>query len=278
MIYKYETHVHTNASSKCGKSTPEEQVQFYKELGFTGIFITDHFYKGNTCIDKELPWKKWVKGYCNAYKRAKKEGKKVGLQVFFGWETSYKGEDFLIYGLDEKWLLAHPEIVDADQAEQYRLVHEAGGFVVQAHPFRERYYQTEVKLHPHHSDAWEVCNACNNYHEDLLAYDYALAHRIPMTAGSDIHKIQSTKSHCIFGIRTKKKLKFAADYKELILSGNAELNVPDGWLNGRRNTNPFFTVNEFDEANVPHTLNPEFYEGAEKAPDPELLRPAPKKV
>lgn len=266
--YKYETHVHTNASSKCGKSTPEEMVQYYKKLGFTGLFITDHFYKGNTCIDKDLPWKKWVKEYCKAYKRAKKEGAKIGMQVFFGWETTYSGEDFLIVGLDEKWLLEHEEILECNQAEQMELVHRYGGYVIQAHPFRERHYQSEVKLHPYHADAFEVCNACNNYYEDMLAYDYALAHHIPMTAGSDIHRAGTTKSHCIFGIETEKKIKSAKEYAELIISGTGyRMNLPDGYLYGKREFNPAFPTFEFDKNHERHEIA-EFYPDTPKAVNP----------
>lgn len=128
-MFKYETHLHSSASSACGKSTPEEEVHYYKEKGYTGIFITDHFWHGNTCIDKSLPWEEWVSQYCDAYRRAKAEGDLIGLQVFFGWETTYGGADFLVYGLDEEWLRTHPEIIEVDEKGQYELVKKSGGYV-----------------------------------------------------------------------------------------------------------------------------------------------------
>ena len=49
--FKYETHMHTSASSACGCNTPEEMVEAYKNAGYAGIIITDHHYGGNTAID-----------------------------------------------------------------------------------------------------------------------------------------------------------------------------------------------------------------------------------
>ena len=46
-MYKYETHCHTAPVSKCGKASVKDTVSFYKQLGYDGIFITNHFLDGN---------------------------------------------------------------------------------------------------------------------------------------------------------------------------------------------------------------------------------------
>ena len=56
MPYTYETHLHTCRASLCGKSEGSEHVRYYKELGYTGIFVTDHFFGGNTAVPRDLPW------------------------------------------------------------------------------------------------------------------------------------------------------------------------------------------------------------------------------
>ncbi len=45
MGYLYETHLHTCLASACGISTGKEHVRYYKDLGFTGIMMTDHFLR-----------------------------------------------------------------------------------------------------------------------------------------------------------------------------------------------------------------------------------------
>lgn len=269
MGFKYETHLHTDISSKCGKSSPAEMVRFYQEIGFSGIFVTDHFYRGNTSVDKSLPWAEWVDRYADAWRYAKEEGDRIGLSVFFAWEESFHGEDFIIYGLSPEWLAAHPEMQTVTQEEQYALVHASGGAVVQAHPFRERAYMQEVKVHPHHADAFEIGNACNEYYQDRLAIDYAYTHHLHVTAGSDIHRAGMTRSGCIFGVETEKPLESGADYAELLKKGTGyRVNLPDGWLHGRKRLNPYFSVYEYDENGVRREIGPVFYPDEERAPEP----------
>ena len=111
--YLYETHLHTSEGSACASNTGAEMVRAYKKAGYTGLIVTDHFFYGNTAIDRKLPWEEWVTAFCKGYENAKEEGDRIGLQVFFGWESGYEGTEFLIYGLDKEWLLQHPEIKDA---------------------------------------------------------------------------------------------------------------------------------------------------------------------
>lgn len=196
MKYIYETHLHTKEASACGRIPGAQMARKYKAAGYTGVVITDHFIGGNTAIDQSLPWEQWVENFCKGYENAKAEGDRIGLQVFFGWESGFHGTEFLIFGLDKKWLLDHPEIRDCSIEEQYALVHAGGGIVIHAHPFRERGYIPEVRLYPDHVDAVEAYNAAHSsargHGEDLpqwndAAAEFANTHNLPMTAGSDQH-------------------------------------------------------------------------------------------
>ena len=108
MAYLYETHMHTRFGSLCGVSNGKQHAQYYKKLGFQGIIITDHFFGGNTGVPADLPWEKRVELFCLGYEDAWREGQRIGLDVFFGWEQNYQGDEYLIYGLDKEWLLNHP--------------------------------------------------------------------------------------------------------------------------------------------------------------------------
>ena len=52
-MYKYETHLHTFPVSRCAKADIKESLDFYKKLGYDGVFITNHFLDGNINIEKE---------------------------------------------------------------------------------------------------------------------------------------------------------------------------------------------------------------------------------
>lgn len=226
MPYLYETHLHTSESSACGRTSGPDYVSAYLEHGYDGIFVTDHFWSGNTCVSRELEWNKWVESYCEAWIKTKAEGERQGLSVFFGWESTYgTGEDFLIYGLGPDWLCNHPDLVSLSQREQYECVKNDGGLVVQAHPFRERFYMREIQLHPHHCDAWEVANAGNSPAMDKNAYEYALRCGLTMTCGSDIHYLGQLKDGNVFPMITDKPLNTEMDYVRLIKSGS-------GWKMG----------------------------------------------
>lgn len=187
-MYRYETHAHTAEVSKCANIPAVELVRFYKSLGYSGICITDHFLNGNTTVPRELPWKERVELYCIGYEKAYAEGVRIGLNVFFGWEYSYLGSDFLTYGLDREWLLKHPDLLDLSVNEYCDLARREGGFIVHAHPFREDYYIDMIRLLPRHVDAVEVNNACRKDFENRLADEYADNYQLLKTAGSDNHR------------------------------------------------------------------------------------------
>ncbi len=221
MGYRYETHLHTVQASACGRSTGAEHVRYYKALGYDGIFITDHFFGGNCAVDRSLPWAEKVRRFCAGYHDAKAEGDRVGLQVFFAWEETEDGDDYLVYGCDEDWLLTHPGIEHATRRQQLDLVHAAGGCVVQAHPFRMRDYIRRIHLGGLYCDAVEVANAGNRPHEDVCAMNYARWLGKPVTCGSDNHESGFDKRDpaVTWGVETETRITSPADYVRMILTG-----------------------------------------------------------
>lgn len=211
MKYVYETHLHTREVSKCGVSAAKDYIAYYKELGFTGIFVTDHFFNGNCRVDRELPWEERVQQFCLGYELAKEEGDRQGIAVFFGLEYNYDCDEYLIYGIDKEWLLAHPEIMDWSHRELLENMHAAGAAVVQAHPYRVRDYIRTIHLHPEHVDGVEVFNKGNKQPNDALAYAYCSQLGLPMTAGSDIHWIPSDGSGA-YGVAFDEPIESAADF------------------------------------------------------------------
>ena len=217
MAYIYETHLHTAGVSKCAVSKGADYIAPYKDMGYTGIIVTDHFYHGNSGLSKKLPWNEWVNEFCRGYEEAKEEGDKRGLDVFFGWEEAFDTcDEYLVYGLDKAWLLEHPEMRFWSRGEQYAAVKKAGGCVVQAHPFRERDYILRVILSTGCVDGIEAANGGNEESADALAFRYATKLNKPMTAGTDIHDAKLIKYEYVFGVYLEKKLTGIADYVKAI--------------------------------------------------------------
>ena len=123
-------------------------MRLYKSNGYDGIVVTDHFLNGNTTVNRGLPWEKQIEEFFRGYEQVEKEGRKEGLKVFFGLEYSYLGTDFLTYGLTQKWLKAHTDLLDLSVKEYLARMREEGALTVQAHPYREADYIDHIRLFP----------------------------------------------------------------------------------------------------------------------------------
>jgi len=241
MASLYETHLHTKESSACGVSRGREYIAKYLDLGYTGIIITDHFFRGNCAVERYHSWEKWVHKFCRGYEEAREEGARRGLDVFFGWEETFSGDDYLIYGLGKEWLLEHPEVVRWTRKEQFDEVRRYGGCVVQAHPFRQHSHIHCVRLSTGCVDAVEAANAGNDDPSyDALAWEYAKKLNLPVTAGSDIHYVNDVRPSVVFGVYMEKRMETIGDYVAAIRGnpgGNAikGLKVPPGRFDLRGN-------------------------------------------
>lgn len=206
--------MHTSEGSACGKSSGAEQARAHLEKGYTGVFVTDHFFNGNTAVPRELPWKDRIELFCKGYEHAKEEGDKIGLDVFFGFEYGVDAADFLVYNLDKQWLLEHEDIDREHPRKAFEIMRQDGGFVIHAHPFRERDYIDHIKLFPRSVDGVEIINGA--HHGDIQndrAQMYAKMYELPVTAGSDTH---FTGSLFGSGIEAPDRIKVATDYLQMI--------------------------------------------------------------
>ena len=186
-MYRYETHLHTSPVSECALASVEEQLTFYKELGYDGVFITNHFLDGNINIASDRSYEERLNFYCSDYEKGVEFGKKIGIKVFFGVELSYKGTDFLVYGLDKQWFLSHPEIMEMTKRKELQFMMESGALVIQAHPYREAFYIDHIRLFPRSVHGIEVVNANRPKFENDMAMLYAKHYNLLEFAGSDNH-------------------------------------------------------------------------------------------
>ena len=180
-----DLHVHTTKGSSDSSLSPDEMVLEAKRLSLPGICITEH---NNLWQDHEF------------FDFASKHD----LLLIRGMEVDTDMGHVLVFGLGS-YVSGISKVV-----ELRRVVDEAKGFMVSAHPFRGiqsprhlaksfLYKDTstfpttaeEASGHPVFDmvDAIEVANGGTNDSENILARDVAEHRRLKGTGGSDAHSV-----------------------------------------------------------------------------------------
>ena len=221
-MYKYELHLHTKETSRCGHVPAADQVKTYHSLGYQGLCVTDHLHNAYlSTLDRPDDWESCVDLYLKGYRNAKKTGEALGMDIILGCELRFpeNESDYLLYGIDEQWLYDHPFICRMDHQSFF----DAYGkeiLIIHAHPYRKNdtvYYRCVHGL--------EVVN-CNPRHDSRneLALKLAKEHpRLYRTVGSDAHRI-GDEGHGAILCADRIPDSFAM--KEVITSGNFSLWSP----------------------------------------------------
>jgi len=217
-MYRYETHLHTLPVSKCARVTVRESLEFYKSIGHDGVFITNHFLDGNIDMPSGLGYKEQIEYYFADVQEGKRLSSEIGIKVFEGVEMTYKGTDFLVYGLSKQWYLDHPEIMEMKKSEELKYLMENGALVIHAHPYREAGYIDHIRLFPRCVEGVEVMNACRTELENKMADIYADNYGLLKFAGSDNHRASELKN--LAGIETDTPIENEDDFVSRIRSGN----------------------------------------------------------
>ena len=221
-IYKYEMHLHSSPCSG-GGSDLREHIDALMAKGYAGAVITNHFYKGDTMIDRNLPWEEFVDAYRQDYLYGLKYAEKVGFDLLFGLEEHVGfGQEILIYGVSADIIESHPELKDASAMEYAKTVHSHGGLVYQAHPYRARdYIRRPLPLDCLDMlDGIEVYNAANLPEWNDSARILADKLKLSCIAGSDGH---STRSAGRAGIIADERITTNEDLVRILKSGEYSL-------------------------------------------------------
>ena len=217
MAYLYETHSHTSPVSKCARASVRETLEFYKSLGYAGVFITNHFIDGNIDCDGSLPIKEKLEFYFSDYDEAVRISKEVGISVFLGVESTYRGTDFLIYGLDREWYFEHTEISEMKKSDMLRFMAIEGALIIQAHPFREAAYIDHIRLFPRCVHGVEVYNGSRSDFENAMAEQYCESYQLIRFAGSDNHS--AARQRRLGGMQFENPISSELDFVERVKLG-----------------------------------------------------------
>ena len=210
--YKIETHAHTSECSPCGRITGTELVKIYKDAGYSGINITDHFmscvFDMNDNPDKIL--QKYYSGYLNALH----EGEKLGVKVYRGIEIRLNESinEYLLYGVTYEFLKKALSRLDNTLEEFYRFCSDENVLLYQAHPYRNGI----VPMPPEFLDGIEVFNSHPGHESrNEKALEYARKYNLPEISGSDVHEIPHA---CRSGIMSSYVPENDREFYELIKS------------------------------------------------------------
>lgn len=195
--YKYDLHAHTSETSPCGRMKASDVVRMYKDKGYYGIVITDHYFDGFFENLPEMTWKDKIACYLQGYRNAYEAGLKIGLKVILGMELRFNENfnDYLIYGLDEKFMLEHPELYKLDLAYLRKLIAGTGIMIFQAHPFRPLIVPADPAL----LDGVEVYNGNPRHNSsNEKAQKFARKNGLIEISGSDSHQPQDIARGGVF--------------------------------------------------------------------------------
>ena len=158
-----DLHMHEKRYSLDSTLALEEIVEISKKRGLDAICITDHDSMG-------------LREYAEEY------SKKTGFPIFVGIEYFSLQGDILAFGIDH-----YPE--DRISAQEFiDDVHEQGGVVVSAHPFRHNRRGLEGYLDILKGvDAIEILNGSTLPDAAMVAVQYARKYGFAITGGSDCH-------------------------------------------------------------------------------------------
>ena len=223
-MFKYELHSHTSECDRDAHLSAKELVHLYKDAGYDGMVITDHyierFYtlwfpeevKGLT---HEQQVTRWLKGF----RTAREEGEKIGFTVLPGAEVRFDNypNDYLLYGLHEDFFYTVPRLNELKNADELIALMPENVCVVHAHPFRD---DMVVEMPRKGLFGMEVFNGGTDQFRNGLARQYAEHYNLAPTSGSDIH---STARLAKGGIMTEQQIKTPEDLVAVLRSGKYSL-------------------------------------------------------
>ena len=215
---KYELHSHTTETSQCAKITAKELVEKYKELGYSGIVITNHYsdftFSLKEMFNKKLRSEHYLKGYREAKKYETED-----FSVLLGLELRFflNGNDYLIYGITEELIEKTPFLLPMYLKRTSAFFRKHGCIIIQAHPYRPYIY----RANPKYLDGVEIVNGKSTKEENEKALKWAERKNLKIkTAGSDCHRVTGAG---ISGIETNEPIKNSNDLLKILKSGEFKI-------------------------------------------------------
>jgi predicted metal-dependent phosphoesterase TrpH len=219
-MFKTEMHLHTAEVSRCGKMRAYELVRAYKEVGYSTVFVSDHFQANTLDALGDIPWAEKVSIFLSGYYAAKYEGDRIGVAVLPAAELCFGGGDpnhYLLYGITKEFLTAYENLHTVGIERLHEIAREEGLLLIQAHPHRDGHCHPRPEM----VEGFEVYNS-NPRHDDMSDQSFAVAakHGLLMIGGSDAHRSEDVGGS---GVLTEEKIESAEQFIKLLRAGKCEV-------------------------------------------------------
>ncbi len=217
-MFKTELHLHSRDVSRCARVDVDTIIKKYSDGGYSTVVLTNHFNKGTSndwgCKD----WTEFVDMVIGAYNKLK-DAAKGKLEVLLGIELRFNENmnDYLVYGITEKFLREHEYIYDMNAYEFSKLAKENSLLFIQAHPFRSGMTVTDPRI----LDGVEVFNGHMGHDSrNDIANMWADKFGLIKTSGTDFHYADVPTNA---GILTEEKITDISQLVDVIKSGKYTL-------------------------------------------------------
>lgn len=221
----FELHAHTSECDLAAHASGAELVHLYKDAGYDGMVITDHyfahFYKWFADELAGKSHREIMARRLKGYYAAREAGEKLGFTVLPGAEirfdrSPYGINDFLVYGCDEAFFLTAPRLNELTSLEELYALLPENACVVLAHPFRVRM----TVMDPTPLFGIEAHNGLTEPFRNHMAAEYAARFEKPVTSGSDCHHLDHAAKG---GIITNHTIKTPKELTDVLRSGEYTL-------------------------------------------------------
>lgn len=221
-MFRYDLHIHTSECDKVAYVSGAEIVRLYKNMGYDGIVITDHYFaqfydwfKDEININRQ---ETIINRYLRGYYSALNEATKINMTVLCGAEVRLDNSinDYLVYGLNEQDFYKMPLLNRMKSVDELAATLPKSALIVQAHPFRDNM----VVCSPNNIFGIEGYNGGTEKFRNEMAKIYANHYNKPTTSGSDFHNVSHLAKG---GIATSKKINSSIDLVDVLKSENYQL-------------------------------------------------------
>lgn len=189
MAYLTELHLHTAEVSNCATAPAATSAEAYAKAGYSTVLVTNHMskftYKNKSFDHSDWSWDAKCDFYMQGY-HTMVEAAAGRFNVLLGMElrSNHDDNDYLIYGMTEDFMRAHPEMMDIPLKTLVPEIREAGMLFFQAHPFRNGMKVTKPEL----LDGIEIANGhpAHDSRNDIAAL-WAEKFGLLVSGGTDYH-------------------------------------------------------------------------------------------